>query len=148
VTPRRADVVVDDHLLLRLLIDDEPPALRPGGARVFTTGLWYHRLCRALASTTVSGAMSRQLGNVPADIAAGIVSAVTELPDTIGIVSLRTLAWPMASLIADGARVNLLTLEALAAALHLDAEICLAAADTNPPLVAAAAARGISVRVV
>jgi hypothetical protein len=141
-------VVVDDHLLLRLLLDDEPPELRPAGARVLTTGLWYHRLCRALASATLTGALSRQLGNVPVDVAAGIVGAVIELPDTIGVLSLRTLAWPMASLVADGTRVNLLTLEALAAAIQLDAEICLAAADTNPPLVAAAAALEVPVRIV
>lgn len=145
---RSTDVIVDDHLLLDLLMQHELPGLRPPGARVVTTGLWYHRLCRALASTTISGSMSRMLGNVPTDVAAGVVSAVTELPATIGILSLRTLAWPMASLVAEGARVNLLTLEALAAALHLDAEICLAAADTNAPLVAAAAARGITVRIV
>ncbi|MGH3470562.1 MAG: type II toxin-antitoxin system PemK/MazF family toxin, partial [Nocardioidaceae bacterium] len=32
--------VVDDHLLLRILLDDEPQELRPSGGRVFTTGLW------------------------------------------------------------------------------------------------------------
>ncbi|MGH9185177.1 MAG: hypothetical protein ACRD0U_05080, partial [Acidimicrobiales bacterium] len=57
-------VVIDDHILLRILLGDEPPDLRPRGAAIFTTGLWYHRLCRALADQTVAGAMSRSLGHV------------------------------------------------------------------------------------
>lgn len=113
---------------------------------MFTTGLWYHRLGRALADTTVIGAMSRSLGDVDARLAAAAVSAVTALPDTIGLTSLRSLAWPMAQLIADGLRLNLMSLEAFAAAQHLDAEICLAMADDNPQLLAAAGQRGVAIR--
>ena len=47
--------VVDDHLLLRILLDDEPQGLRPGGGRLFTTGLWYHRLCRSVGDRSVVG---------------------------------------------------------------------------------------------
>lgn len=140
------DVVVDDHLLLRVLLDDEPPELRSRPGVIATTGLWYHRLCRALADDTVVGAMSRSLGNVDAPTAGAAVRALVELPDTIGLVSLRSLAWPMAALVSSGARLNLLSLEAVAAAEHLDAEICLAAADDNASLRAVAGARGIPVR--
>jgi hypothetical protein len=141
-------LVVDDHLLLRVLLDDEPPALRPDGGRVYSTGLWYHRLCRALAVHEVTGAMSRRLDGVAPAVAAGAVRAAVELPEGIGLVSLRTLARPMADLLAAGLRLNLLSLEALAAAEHLGAELCLAAADENPPLVDAAAARGTQLRLV
>ena len=140
------DVVIDDHLLLCLLLDNEPRELRPYGGRVFTTGLWYHRLCRALADTSVTGAMSRSLGDVESRVAAGAVTAFTALPDGIGLTSLRTLAWPMAQLLASGVRLNLMSLEALAAAQHLDAELCLAVADTNSPLLAAAELQGVPVR--
>ncbi len=141
-------VIIDDHLLLQVLLGNEPTLLRPSGAAIATTGLWYHRLCRALADQSITGSMSRSLGQVDSRIASAAVRAVIELPDTIGLVSLRSLGWPMASLIADGIRLNLLSLEALAAAEMLDAEICLAEADKNPTLLEAAERRGVSVRLV
>lgn len=141
-------VLVDDHLLLRVLLDDEPPTLRPAGAIIATTGLWYHRLCRALTGPAVVGSMSRRLGAVNEDLAAQAVAAVIELPATIELLSLRTLGWPMGQLVGEPARLNLLSLEALAAAHHLEAEVCLAAADDNPPLRSAASALGVPVRTI
>jgi hypothetical protein len=141
-------LVVDDHLLLRILLGDEPPGLRPRGGQVFTTGLWYHRLCRALADPTVTGTMSRSLGNADPGLGAAAVRGVTALPDTIGLTSLRELAWPMAQLIDDGVRLNLMSLEALAAAERLDASICLAEADENRPLLGAAGQRGVPIRLI
>jgi hypothetical protein len=138
--------LVDDHLLLRLLLDDEPTELRSPGTAIATTGLWYHRLCRALGDQAVVGSMSRRLGAVDDDIASGVLASVIELPETLELVSLRTLAWPMAELIHAGARLNLLSLEALAAARHLSAEICLAELDDNEPLRAVADSFGIAVR--
>ncbi len=144
----RGDVVIDDHLLLRVLLGDEPSELRPTGGQISTTGLWYHRLGRALANPTVSGIMSRSLGDAYRGIGAAAVREITTLPDSIGLVSLRAVAWPMAQLVADGLRLNLLALEALAAAEHLDAELCLATADENPPLLDAAAQRGVPIRLI
>ena len=141
-------VLVDDHLLLRVLLDDEPPTLRPAGAIIATTGLWYHRLCRALTGPAVVGSMSRRLGAVNEDLAAQAVAAVIELPATIELLSFRTLGWPMGQLVGEPARLNLLSLEALAAAHHLEAEVCLAAADDNPPLRSAASALGVPVRTI
>lgn len=141
-------VVVDDHLLLRLLLDDEPSTLRPDGAAIATTGLWYHRLCRALADEKVIGSISRQLGAVDDAVAAAVLGMVIDLPDTIELVSLRTLGWPMGELVHAGARLNLLSLEALAAARQLSAEVCLAEADDNAPLRSAAAEIGVTVRTV
>ncbi len=142
------DVVIDDHLLLRVLLGEEPARLRPAGGRVLTTGLWYHRLCRALAVPAVVGALSRSLGSVSADVGAAALRAVTSLPETVGLLSLRELAWPMGILLSDGARLNLMSLEALAAAEVFDAELCLATSDDNPPLRREAEARGRVVRLV
>jgi hypothetical protein len=139
-------VLIDDHLLLRLLLDDEPPDLRPPGTAIATTGLWYHRLCRALADQAVVGSLSRLLGAVDDDVAAGVLASVMELPETVELVSLRTLGWPMAHLVHAGARLNLLSLEALAAARHLFAEVCLAEQDDNEPLRAAASDFDVTVR--
>ncbi len=141
-------VLVDDHLLLRILLDDEPRSLRPTSATVATTGLWYHRLCRALGDQTVVGSMSRMLGGVEHSVAESVLELVIELPDTIQTLSLRMLSWPMGQLVGEGARVNLLSLEALAAAQHLGAEICLAEANVNAPLRLAASDLGIPVRVI
>ena len=139
-------VLVDDHVLLRILLDDEPDELRPLGAGLATTGLWYHRLCRALADQTVVGSMSRRLGSGDSGMAADVIAAVVDLPDNIELLTLRTLGWPMAELVRSGIRLNLLSLEALAAARHLEAEICLAAADQNRPLLEAAQALSIPIR--
>jgi hypothetical protein len=139
-------VLVDDHLLLRLLLDDEPADLRSPGTAVATTGLWYHRLCRALVDDAITGSMSRRLGAVDSQVATAVVASIIELPETVQLVSLRTLAWPMAELIHAGERLNLMSLEALAGARHLDAEICLAAEDHNTPLWAAADRHDIPIR--
>jgi hypothetical protein len=141
-------IVIDDHLLLRMLLDDEPADLRPGGAQVFTTGLWYHRLCRALTDRVVRGAFSSTLGDADPSVAAAAIEAVSALPPSVDLVSSRSLAWPMARLVSDGIRLNLLSLEALAAAHHLGAELCVGRADKNPPLLSAARTRRLPVRLV
>ena len=139
-------ILVDDHLLLQLLLGREPAELRPAGSTVATTGLWYHRLCRALSSATVTGSMSRQLGQVDPALAAAAVHAVVEMPEAIDLVSLRSLGWPMAMLLSGGERLNLLSLEALAAAIELGADIYLAQSDDNAPLREAATRHGVVVR--
>jgi hypothetical protein len=140
-------VLVDDHVLLRILLADEPPSLRPPGTAIATTGLWYHRLCRALADQAVLGSLSRRLGAVGSDVAQRVMESVITLPDTVTLVSLRTLGWPMAELVHSGARLNLLSLEALAAARVLSAPIVLAEQDANPPLRDAARRLGIPLRI-
>lgn len=142
------DVIVDDHLLLQILLDEEPPELRLPGARVFATGLWYHRLCRAIDHPSVAGVMSRSLGKAVPAVATSALRSISYLPETVGLLSLRELAWPMARLLDEGVRLNLASLEALAAAEQLGAELCLAVADENPPLIEAAVARGIPTRLV
>ena len=146
VSPMSSSVLVDDHILLRMLLGEEPGELRPRGGIVATTGLWYHRLCRALAGQAVVGSMSRRLGGVSPEVAAEVIAAVIERPASIELVSLRTVGWPMGELVRDGARLNLLSLEALAAARFLDAEICCAQANENEPLTDAARTHEIAIR--
>lgn len=64
------------------------------------------------------------------------------------MVSLRTLGWPMAELLSGGLRLNLLSLEAIAAARFLDAEMCLAAVDRNEALIDAAHTLGLNLRTI
>jgi hypothetical protein len=135
------------HPLLQILLDEEPPNFRSPGARILTTGLWYHRLSRAVSTFEVTGSMSRRLGRADPVVAAATTRAITTLPETIGLLSLRELAWPMAQLLQAGVPLNLMSLEALAATEGQGAELCLAAADENPQLLDAAASRGTPARV-
>ena len=141
-------ILIDDHLLLRVILGDEPTGLRPNGAAIATTGLWYHRLCRALSDRAILGSMSRRLGDLDTATAGAAIAAVITLPDTIELLSLRNLAWPMAELVHAGARLNLLSLEALAAAKYLGAEICLAKLDDNEPLRSMAGIHGVRIRTI
>lgn len=131
-----------------MLLDDEPADLRAHGGRISTTALWYHRLGRALSTPAVTGSLSRALGDAEPGLGVKATRAVAALPEAIGLTSLRELAWPMAQLLEQGEQLNLLSLEALATAEHLGAEICLAAADENPPLLDAAARRGVRTRLI
>ena len=82
--------------------------------------------------------MSRRLGGLTTSAAVEVVATVVRLPSSIELVSLRELGWEMAQLLTRGLRLNLLSLEAIAAARHLEAEICLADTDHNHSLVEAA----------
>lgn len=142
-------LLVDDHLLLAILCEREPAAfdrLRQG-QRVFTTGLWYHRLCRALASQRITGSLSARLGTLPPERARRVIAAAAELPPTIGLVSFRELGWPMAEVLVTQ-RLNLVTLEATAAAHHLQATIAIGEPDDGPLLRSAAKALGLKLRVI
>ena len=141
-------VLVDDHLLLAVLLGREPAALRLSDSRIATTGLWYHRLCRAVIDSTVVGSMSRRLSGLTPAAASAVIASVVRLPPDIEMVSLRTLGWPMAELLSGGLRLNLLSLEAIAAARAIEAEICLAEADRNEALMDAARTLGLNVRTV
>ncbi len=141
-------VLIDDHLLLQVLLDNEPIDLRTESTVLTTTGLWYHRLCRALATDRVIGSLSRQLAGVDASVARSAIDAITQLPEDIELVSLRTLGWSMAQLAANGHRLNLLSLEALAAAKYLSAEVCLSPASSGTAVHTAAASEALSVRIV
>ncbi|MDZ7677183.1 MAG: hypothetical protein U5K29_01370 [Acidimicrobiales bacterium] len=94
------------------------------------------------------GSLSRRLGGVDEAVAADVLGAVIELPETIDLVSLRALGWPMGELVHAGARLDLISLEALAAARHLSAVICLAEVDDNDPLRTAATSFGVELRTV
>ncbi len=96
----------------------------------------------------MQGVFSRRLEGIDRRTDAALRAALLDLPAHIGTISLRHLAWPMAQLVTDGHRLNLLSLEALAAAEELGATICLAPADENPTLIAAAEQRGLEVRLV
>jgi hypothetical protein len=139
-------VVVDDHVLMACLALAEPPVVRTARrrGRLFTSGLWYHRLCRALGASRTAGTLSSRLVSVPVDDAERLLATVRHLPEVVRLVSLRDLGWPMAELLRED-RLNLIHLEALAAARLLDATICVWEGDRSPQLAAAAQRVGVPV---
>jgi len=141
-----ATVVVDDRLLAAVLLRQEPEGLasvrRQG--RLFTTGLWYHRLCRALAAGRVAGTLSSGFLKAPVDVATAALAAVVRLPAEVGLVSLRDLAWPMGRALTRH-RLNVISLEALCATQRLGATLCLAEGNVSPALLAAASDLGLPV---
>ena len=135
--------IVDDQLLGELLRGGLPPR---AGEAVFTTGYWYVRLCQAvLGASERTGALSQPFAGHPADLRDQAISRLLELPDEIGLVSLRTLG-PVIARHRRRHRLNALGSEALAAAAHLGADVFLSV--PSPRLEVALQAEGLNVEVV
>jgi hypothetical protein len=138
-------LVVDDAVLLAVLAeiaaDDVQTAAADGD--VFTTGSWYWRLARALHDGASTGALSRALGDLTAPQQVRVVASVERLPEHVGLLSLRDLV-PVMTALDVGRRLNLLTAEAIAAALVLDATVVV---TTDSALLTESCARlGVGVR--
>ena len=116
--------LVDDRLLVTLLAGGDPP--RPAEA-VYTTGYWYVRLCRAvLGSAGPAGVLSASFAALAPATRTQALQALIELPEEIGLESLRSLA-PLIGHLHQRHRLNALGIEVLAAAVHLQADVYLSA---------------------
>ena len=122
--------------------DRDRCALRRG--EVFTTGCWHYRLSRAVHSSQMTGALSRQLAELDLERQLRILAALDSLPDEVGPLSLRDLV-PLMRALHVSRPLNMLSAEALAAALVLDAEIVVS--TDNPMLQGGAEDLGISYRI-
>ena len=129
--------LVDDRVLSALL---QGGALPQPEQPVYTTGCWYVRLCQAALNSTVSGTLSSSFAELPPNLVPRALHSLLELPEEIGLVSLRTLAPLIGRLRSRHRQLNLLSIEALAAALHLNAQVYLL--TPSPPLQDALAAEG------
>lgn len=138
-------VLVDDHLLVRTLAGVPPgpvPPARRAGA-LWTTGLWYYRASRALQSPTITGALSGELADLSPWARRQAMGAVARLPDDVGLLSLRELV-PLMAELSNAHRLNALSLEALAAAVYLEAEVLVALENDGPSLRAAVTSSGLA----
>lgn len=116
--------LIDDQLLGTLLRGGSPPRQR---ADVFTTGYWYVRLCRAvLGAGKRTGILSAPFAALPDAARDRAIRALVELPDTVGLVSLRELA-PLIGQLRHRHELNILGMEVLAAAIHLQADVFVSA---------------------
>lgn len=132
--------LVDDQILSRILRGCSPPKRR---APVFTTGYWYMRLCQAvLGAADRTGVLSGPSSMLPTEARSRAMRALLELPDSIGLVSLRELG-PLIGHHRQHHELNILGMEALAAAIYLDADVYLSA--TSPRLEAALRREGVRV---
>jgi hypothetical protein len=133
--------LIDDQLLSAVLRDQPSQAL--GGHQLYTTGYWYVRLCQAvLGRGAVRGILSGPFGDLPASARQRAFATLLELPESIGLVSMRELGPEIGRLRGHHA-LNVLSSEALAAAVYLQAEVHLSA--PSPKLEDALDQEGIEV---
>lgn len=140
-------IVIDDRLLLDVVAESATPAVEPylravERRELFTTGYWYWRLARAIAHPT-GGSLSGPFAGLGEEDRRRVLAAMASLPASIGMLNLRRLVPVMAAL---PGQVNILTAEAVATAIVLDASV--AAVATSAMLDRAAAAAGVPVQVV
>lgn len=135
--------VLDDHLLRDLLADEAGDDL----ARLLadhepaTTNLFYLRLCKSV----VSARGGQLTGSWPIERRRDLGRVLVRLPEQIEVVPLQVLAYRMAEL-GDAHRVSTLGAEAVAAAEHLGAPLCVWEGDDGPGIRAAMASIGAPYR--
>lgn len=123
--------LVDDQRLSAILRAGAP---QDPDVAVFTTGHWYVRLCQAVLSAAQPGTLSGPFLDLPEPMRSRAIDALLALPESIGLVSLRDLG-PIIGRLRTRHQLNILAMEALAAAIHLDAHVHL---SVNSPKLEAA----------
>lgn len=131
-------IVIDDQLLLDALSGHARASISEPLERgeVFTTGCWYYRLGRAVSAGAGTGSLSRRFEALDPPTRTRALSALDELPEEIGLLSLRVLV-PVMQALRVRRPLNMLNAEALAVALLLDASITV---STDSPLLRSGAA--------
>lgn len=110
-------IVIDDQLLLAALSNTTPADITVAVARgeVFTTGSWYDRLGRAIAAGSGAGALSSRFQALDEPVRRDVLASLEELPDEIGLLSLRVVV-PVMQALAVTRPLNFLNAEALGVA--------------------------------
>lgn len=138
-------VVLDDHLLRDLLADDVGPDLGRllAAHSAATTNLYLVRLSRSLVSSA-GGALT---GSWPLAARRALGQRFVVLGDDVEVVPMRALAFRMAEL-AEAYRLSTLGAEAVAAAEHLGAPLCVSSDDNGPRIQTAMAGIGADYRLI
>jgi hypothetical protein len=138
-------VVLDDHLLRDILAGQQGRHLSRlvASNELSTTNLYYVRLCKSVVRAR-GGALT---GGWSSEGRQELGRRLIDLPDSIVIPPMRLIGYRMAEL-ADGTRVSTLGAEAVAAAEHLDAPLCVWEGDDGPGIRSAAREAGVSYRTV
>lgn len=114
------NVVLDDRLLIEeLLVGLDRP-----GAQLHTTSYWYYRACRA-AVAGGEGHLSGPFRDLPGGDQQRAIASMLQLPEEIGLPPPRKIVPLMVAVAGRHPRLNLLNLEAVAAANFLEATVWL-----------------------
>lgn len=125
---RAAAVLLDDRLLIdELLVGLAVGRRRP---RLHTSAYWYYRACRA-AVAGAGGHLSGPFEQLPTALQERAILSLLELRDDIGLPDPRALVPVMAQVAGRHSQLNLLNVEATAAALVLEAEVWLSPAASE-----------------
>lgn len=139
-------LLLDDQLLGIVLRGDELPAPLSSDPTIATTGYWYVRLCQAVLGVAErTGTLSGPFITLPSGRREQAIAAALELPEEIGLVSLRELG-PVIGRLRARHQLNILSVEALAAAVYLNATVALSV--SSPRLEDAMRAEGVSFQIV
>ena len=134
VTP----TILDDWLLIQELL----VGLRLRRVELHTTSYWYYRACRA-AVLGAGGHLSGPFAELDEAQQGTATASLLELRDDIALPDPRPLVPAMVAIAARHPRLNLLNLEAVAAALILGAEVRLSPASASGVLPAVLEAEGV-----
>lgn len=108
-----------------------------------TTNLYLYRLCKSVVSAR-GGALT---GSWPAEQRRELGRRLLALPEDVGVVPIRLLAHRMAE-VADAHRVSTLGAEAITAAEHLGAPLCVWEGDDGPRIRSAMRALRLTYRTI
>lgn len=137
---RAAAVLLDDRLLIEeLLVGLDVGRRRP---RLATSSYWYYRACRA-AVAGAGGQLSGPFERLPAPQQEQAILSLLELRDDVGLPDPRALVPIMAKVASRHAQLNLLNIEATAAAHLLGAEVWLSPAASEGVLPTVLESEGI-----
>jgi len=120
VSPR-APLLIDDRLLISCLLSTTDPLQ---SERIATTSLWYYRTCRA-AVVGAGGELSGPFQRLGYAHQRAATRHLLELDDSIELADPRKIVPMMAEIAERHPKLNLLNLEAVAAARVLQATVAL-----------------------
>ncbi len=134
-------VVIDDHLLRDVLAGEQGRHLDRlvASNELATTSLYYVRLCKSVVGAR-GGALT---GGWSGERRRALGRRLVDLPDSILVPPMRLIGYRLAEL-AESERVSTLGAEAVAAAEHLDASLCVWEGDDGPGIRDAARAAGVT----
>jgi hypothetical protein len=120
------NVVIDD----RLLIEESLVGIDRNDETIHTTMYWYYRACRA-AVVGAGGHLSGLFRDVPQAEQQRAISSMLQLPVSVGLPEARQTVPRMVDVATRHPHLNLLNLEAVAAANMLEAMIWLSPAGAS-----------------
>jgi len=134
-------VVLDDHLLRDVLSAEQGPSLEGlvSANEIATTNLYYVRLCRSV----IAARGGKLTGEWSIQRRRDLGRRLLELPESILILPMRLIGYRVAEM-ADNQRVSTLGAEAVVAAEHLGASLCVWDGDDGPGIREAARATSVT----